>query len=286
MDQIPKIGLGTFRLKGDSVKQPLRDGIRVGYRHIDTARIYRNEAEIGQTLQEMYEETSLTRSDLWITSKLSPYDMKTPRDALLKSLSSLQTDYLDLYLIHWPAIARTTSSSPIHKKLRLEAWGVLNEAKQEGLVRNIGVSNFRSNHIQELRDGTTYGINGLHVQMEIHPWYWRDAFEIQSTFRDHNIVMTGYALLAEGKLQNEPFSEVPDQIGARIGATRVQVVLAWALCKDWVVLVKSENKDHLKQNIVACHFTSSLTSEDCAVIDGISSSENEEKRCWNPRCVA
>jgi diketogulonate reductase-like aldo/keto reductase len=286
MKQIPAVGLGTYRLKGDSVKQPLRDGIRVGYRHIDTAGIYRNEAEIGHVLQEIYEETTITRSDLWITSKLSPYDMKTPRASLLKSLSSLQAKYLDLYLIHWPAIARTPGSSSLHKKLRLEAWLVLNEAKQEGLVRNIGVSNFTPNHIMELRDETTYGIDDIHVQMETNPWYWRDAWDIQTLFREHNITMTGYALLAEGKLLSGTCPELLDQIGAKIGATRVQVVLAWALSKNWVVLVKSEKDSHLKQNLEICHLVTNLSTEDCATIDAISTPESEEKRCWDPRWVA
>ncbi|EPE34370.1 NAD(P)-linked oxidoreductase [Glarea lozoyensis ATCC 20868] len=285
MEKIPEIGFGTFRLKRESVKQPLRDAIGVGYRHIDTAGIYQNETEIGQLLKELYTEKTITRSDIWITSKLSPYDMETPRAALLKSLSSLQTDYLDLYLIHWPAVSRTPGNSPLHKKLRLEAWNVLNEAKQQGLLRNVGVSNFTPHHIQELRDETTYGIDGMHVQMEIHPWYWRDGFAIQNMFREHGIVMTGYALLAEGKLLGEPCPEALIEIASRTEVTSVQVVLAWALFKGWNVLVKSENPSHLVQNLGAGRVAAMLTPEEIAGIDTISQKVKELKECWDPRAV-
>ncbi|PVH68996.1 Aldo/keto reductase, partial [Cadophora sp. DSE1049] len=193
---IPPVGLGTFRLKHDTVKPVVRVAIRLGYRHIDTATIYRNEAEIGEVLQETYalETNDLSRSDFWITSKLSPYDMATPRKSLLKTLAALQTPYLDLYLIHWPAMARKPASSPENKRLRLEAWKVLNEAKKEGLVKHVGVSNFTVEHLRELSE-TEWGIKDIFVQMEIHPWYWRDAAEIQSVFEEHNLTIVGYALL-------------------------------------------------------------------------------------------
>lgn len=285
--KIPPIGLGTYRLKGNAVQQPLRDAVRLGYRHIDTAAIYRNEKEIGLTLQELYNDPSIgiARSDLWISSKLSPYDMKTPSASLLASLAALRVEYLDLYLIHWPAMARKSSSSPLNKKLRLEAWIVLNEAKREGLVRHIGVSNFTPNHIQELIDETAYGIQDAFVQMEVHPWYWRDAMEIHERFEKQNITMVGYALLAEGKLMAENCPSILDQIVERLGASRVQVTLAWALAKKWGVLVKSENPEHLRLNLETLSLAGSLTAEDCSAIDKISSPDKEEKQCWDPRVV-
>jgi diketogulonate reductase-like aldo/keto reductase len=265
----------------------LRDAIRIGYRHVDTAAIYRNEQAIGVILQETYANPSntLTRSDFWLTSKLSPYDMKKPREALLQSLRSLQADYLDLYLIHWPAVARKAASSPEHKRLRLEAWKVLNEAKREGLLRRVGVSNFTPSHIQELVDETEYGIQGAFVQMEIHPWYWRDALEIQTRFGEMGVRMVGYALLAEGRLVGENCPEVLEEISERRCLSKVQVVLAWALARNWGVLVRSENVDHLRQNLGALSLVDVLTSEDLAVINAISSPVVEEKLCWDPRHV-
>lgn len=284
---IPPIGLGTFRLKGEIVQQMIRDAIQIGYRHIDAAAIYRNEEDIGAVLQEIFSNPSsaLSRSDFWITSKLSPYDMKKPREALLQTLRSLQTDYLDLYIIHWPAVARKAASSPEHKRLRLEAWRELNEAKREGLLRHVGVSNFTLQHIQELMDETEYGIQGAFVQMEIHPWYWRDALEIQSHFREKGVKMVGYALLAEGRLMGANCPEVLDKISERRRLSKVQLVLAWALTKNWGVLVRSENVDHLQQNLEALSLVNVLTSEDLAIIDSISSPEEEEKLCWDPRYV-
>jgi diketogulonate reductase-like aldo/keto reductase len=284
---IPPVGLGTFRLKGETVKQVVRDAIQLGYRHIDTAAIYRNEKDIGAVLQETYNNPSniLTRSDFWITSKLSPYDMKKPREALQQTLRSLHTDYLDLYLIHWPAVARKPASSPQHKRLRLDAWKELNEAKHEGLLRHVGVSNFTPQHIQELMDETECGIQGVFVQMEIHPWYWRDALEIQTRFGEKGVNIVGYALLAEGRLMGENCPEVLDEISERWGLSRVQVVLAWALTKNWGVLVRSENVDHLRENLGVISLVDVLTSEDLAIIDTISSPGEEEKFCWDPRHV-
>ena len=287
LNLIPPVGLGTFRLKDETVQQVVRDAIRVGYRHIDTAAIYQNERDIGVVLQETYNNPSnlLTRSDFWITSKLSPYDMKKPREALLQTLRFLQTDYLDLYLIHWPAIARKAASSAEHKRLRLEAWRVLNEAKHEGLLRHIGVSNFTPQHIQELMDETEYGIQDAFVQMEIHPWYWRDALEIQNRFGEKGVGIVGYALLAEGKLMGETCPKVLYKIAEKRCLSKVQVILAWTLSKNWGVLVRSENVDHLRQNLEAPSLVDVLTSEDLAVIDAISSPEEEKKMCWDPRHV-
>lgn len=287
IDLIPPIGLGTFRLKNEAVKEAIREALSIGYRHIDTAAIYRNEKDIGLVLQELYHEpsSSLTRSELWITSKLSPYDMRTPRAALLTSLASLQTDYLDLYLIHWPAAARQATSSPENKRLRIEAWKVLNEAKREGLVRHIGVSNFTPQHIQELVDETEFGIQGAFIQMEIHPWYWRDAAEIQTRFVGQGLTIVGYALLAEGRLLGVDCPEILGLIAGRLGMSSVQVVLAWALTRGWGVLVRSGNASHLRQNLQALSLVGVLTAEDCAAIDAISSQGGEEKLCWDPRLV-
>jgi diketogulonate reductase-like aldo/keto reductase len=285
LNLIPPVGLGTFRLKGETVQQVVRDAIRIGYRHIDTAAIYQNERDIGAVLQETYNNTSnlLGRSDFWITSKLSPYDMRKPREALLQTLRSLQTDYLDLYLIHWPAMARKAASSAEHRRLRLEAWKVLNEAKHEGLLRHIGVSNFRPQHIQELLDETEYDLQDAFVQMETHPWYWRDALEIHNRFGEKGVRIVGYALLAEGKLMGENCPETLDKIAEKRCSTRVQVILAWGLSKNWGVLVRSENVDHLRQNLEAPSLVDVLTSEDLALIDAISSPEEEKKLCWDPR---
>jgi diketogulonate reductase-like aldo/keto reductase len=284
---MPSVGLGTFRLESQAVRQAVQDAIRIGYRHIDTAAIYHNEKDIGLALQELYNEPSatLTREDLWLTSKLSPYDMKTPRAALLKTLSSLQVNYLDLYLIHWPAVARKAASSPVNKRLRIEAWNVLNEAKREGLVRHIGVSNFTPQHIQELIDETEYGIQGAFVQMEIHPWYWRDALEIQTRFAEQHFTMVAYALLAEGRLLGEDCPQILDDIAERLAISRVQLVLAWAMTRKWVVLVRSGDVSHLRQNLETPSLVGVLSPQDCAAIDAISAPGAEEKLCWDPRVV-
>jgi diketogulonate reductase-like aldo/keto reductase len=205
--------------------------------------------------------------------------------ALLKSLSALQTDYLDLYLIHWPAVARKGSNILEHKKLRIEAWKVLNESKREGLVLHIGVSNFTPQHLHELMEETEYGIQGAFVQMEIHPWYWRDALEIQTSFQEQALTIVGYALLTEGKLLGEDCPKNLDKIAERLDLTRVQVVLACALKKQWGVLVRSGSSSHLQHNLNTPSLVGVLTPQDFSEIDSLSAPEGEEKCCWDPRLV-
>jgi diketogulonate reductase-like aldo/keto reductase len=161
---------------------------------------------------------------------------------------------------------------------------VLNEAKREGLVRHIGVSNFTCQHIQELIDETEYGFQGAFVQMEIHLWYWRDALEIQTRFADYEVKIVGYALLAEGKLLGPDCPNLLDHIGQTTGLNKVQVVLLWALAKNWGVLVKSEDVGHLKDNL-SIRDAKYLTLEDCTAIDQVCAAEEEQKFCWDPRAV-
>lgn len=287
LQDIPPIGLGTFRLNDQAVQQCIRHAIHLGYRHIDTATIYKNEIAIGNVLQEIYKapECNLSRSDIWLTTKLSPYDMKAPRAALLKSLAALQTEYLDLYLIHWPAVARKPADSPENKRLRIQAWNVLNTAKREGLVRHIGVSNFTSQHLRELMEETDYGIQGAFVQMEIHPWYWKDAHDIQSCFTEQGLVLVGYALLAEGKLLEDRCHQILDGVTQKTGLNRVQIAIMWALYKNWKVLIRSESVDHMQQNLEIGSWKDVLRKEDHNAIDTISSIEGEQKLCWDPRRV-
>jgi diketogulonate reductase-like aldo/keto reductase len=146
--------------------------------------------------------------------------------------------------------------------------------KREGLVRHIGVSNFTSQHLRELMEETDYGIKGVFIQMEIHPWYWRDALEIQNCFAGQGLVIVGNALPAKNL----------HEITERTKRGGVQVVLAWALSKKWGILVRSENMEHLRRNLGASSLRGLLTAEDYAAIDSISSI-GKEILCFDPRLV-
>jgi diketogulonate reductase-like aldo/keto reductase len=147
------------------------------------------------------------------------------------------------------------------------------------------VSNFTPQHIRELKDETECGIRGTFVQMEIHPWYWKDAMEIRTTFEDQGLTIVGYALLAEGKLLEETSPRILDDTAERLSCSRVQVAMAWALAKNWGVLVRSTDVAHMTQNLGASSLVGTLTPKESVKIDEISALGREDKRCWDSRLV-
>jgi diketogulonate reductase-like aldo/keto reductase len=144
----PSFGLGTYKLKGELCVSIVSSALEIGYRLIDTARCYRNEAEIGTAIKRV----NIARSSLFITTKIPPTEQgyEEAYNALLSSLETLQTSYIDLVLIHWPGKSKTPLSSPDNKLARLQTWRALKRAQREGLVRFIGVSNFTVRQLEEL----------------------------------------------------------------------------------------------------------------------------------------
>ena len=165
---LPELGLGTYRMKGETCVANVCTAIKLGYRLIDTARVYRNEQEVGQGIIN----SGVSRDELFITSKLKPADMKSvekTRAAVLESLQALQVSYIDLYLIHWPAVNRLTKDSPKHRAYRLTTWRVLETLQREGRIRYIGVSNFNISHLEQLIEDGISVIPQLN-QVEFHPF--------------------------------------------------------------------------------------------------------------------
>lgn len=143
-NSIPYFGLGVYQARnGGETENAVYDALIAGYRHVDTAEIYRNEEDVGRGVRKFLEETGLSRKDIWVTTKFFPSQGRgkgAVKDALTASLARLQLDYVDLYLIH----------APMDKQLRLEQWQAFEELKDEGLTKSIGVSNYGIHHIQEL----------------------------------------------------------------------------------------------------------------------------------------
>ena len=175
---MPAIGLGTYKIKGQEVTdQTLGAAIKEGYGLIDTASVYRNEAFIASTLRS----NGVNRKDVFITSKLGPKDHGTEKvaAAITKSLTNLDTDYLDLYLIHWPGVQGMTVDDPQNKELRKQSWQVLEDFYDKGVLKSIGVSNYNIDHLQELLDDCRIK---PHVnQVEIHPYYTVGHFSFFSS---------------------------------------------------------------------------------------------------------
>jgi 2,5-diketo-D-gluconate reductase B len=245
---IPAFGLGTFRLKGQVVIDSVKNGLDVGYRVIDTAQIYGNEAEVGQAIAE----SGVARNDLFITTKIwtDNYAAAKLVPSLKDSLAKLRTDHVDLTLIHWP--------SPGNAVPVAEFMGALAEAKAQGLTKHIGVSNFNIALMKE----AIAAVGAPHIatnQVELHPYLQnRKVAEFAAS---QGIRITSYMTLAYGKVLNDP---VVEAIAKAHGATAAQVVLAWAMQLGYAVIPSSTKRANLEGNLKAQQLK--LTDADMAQI--------------------
>lgn len=232
---IPKFGLGTFRLKDQVVIDSVKNGLDVGYRVIDTAQIYGNEAEVGQAI----EESGVPRDDLFITTKIWVDNFSKGKliPSLKESLSKLRTDVVDLTLIHWPSPGNAVAVS--------EFMGALADARAQGLTRQIGISNFTIDLTRQAIDAV--GADAIATnQIELHPYLQNR--KLVAFLKDQGISVTSYMTLAYGKALTDPVIEA---IAAAHKATPAQVVLAWALQLGYAVIPSSTKRANLESNLGA-----------------------------------
>ncbi|CAN7637205.1 2,5-didehydrogluconate reductase DkgB [Acidovorax sp. LjRoot118] len=232
---IPAFGLGTFRLKDQVVIDSVRNALDLGYRAIDTAQIYGNEAEVGQAIAE----SGVPRSALFLTTKVWTENLAADKliPSLKDSLTKLRTEQVDLALIHWPS---PSGAVPV-----AEFMGALAEAKAQGLARQIGVSNFNVALMQEAIaavGASTIATN----QVELHPYLQNRS--VADFARSQGIPITSYMTLAYGKVLNDP---VVEAIARAHGATTAQVALAWTLQLGYAVIPSSTRRENLASNLKA-----------------------------------
>ncbi|MEZ5490648.1 MAG: aldo/keto reductase [Gammaproteobacteria bacterium] len=279
---LPALGLGTWKSEPGEVYAAVREAVRLGYRHIDCAAIYGNEAEIGKALADAMAGGDVQRSELWITSKLwnDSHRKEDVQPALEKTLGDLQLDYLDLYLMHWPIAFRKGVSFPhgreefhtLNEVPLPETWSAMESCVDLGLTRHIGTSNFSVTKLQTLLGGCR--IRPSVNQVELHPLLTQQKLK---KFCDSNrILLTAYSPLGSRdrnpafKAKDEPdllAIDVIAEIAAARGITPAQVLLAWAVNRGTSVIPKSVNPQRLKSNLEAAAIT--LDDAEMARIDGL-----------------
>ena len=247
---IPQLGFGVFQIPPADTKQFTLDALEVGYRHIDTAEMYRNEAEVGQAVRA----SGLDRADVFVTSKLNNgyHEPGQAIRAFEGTLAALDLGYVDLFLIHWPL--------PTSEVDYLDTWKALESLLEGGGVRAIGVSNFQIAHLQRLLEGGSVvpAVN----QIELHPYLAQN--ELREFDRAHGIATEAWSPIARGKVLAAP--EVV-AIAADIGRSPAQVVLRWHLQRGEIVIPKSVTPSRIAENFALFDFE--LTDDQMAGISGL-----------------
>lgn len=244
---IPKLGLGTWQLTGDACVQAVRDALELGYDHIDTARMYGNEAQVAQGLHDC----GRNRDEIFITTKLWSSDLSATgvHDQLEHSLRDLRTEYVDLLLIHWPS-----PRVPLAETLT-----AMLEARDAGRVRHLGVSNFPGALVREALEHAPI----ICDQVECHPYLGQP--EVLELAREHDLMVTAYSPLAQGEALRDP---VIGEIAGAHGRTPAQVVLRWLLDQPAVAAVpKAASREHRAANLEVFDFV--LTDEQRGRIAGL-----------------
>jgi len=273
------LGLGTWKSEPEEVYQAVRWALEIGYRHIDCAAIYQNEEEVGRALSDAFRAGDAKREDVWVTSKLwndshAPEDV---RPALETSLRKLQLDHLDLYLIHWPVALRRGVALPRGpgdflplSEVSLEStWQAMLTVSEQGLAREVGVSNFNKAMIDQVIEATgrTPAVN----QIELHPYLQQEA--LVAACKKLGVAVTAYSPLGSpdsaammGRHDDILLTRHPTiiQIAEAHDATPGQVLIAWALARETSAIPKSVHRERIAENWAARDLT--LTPQDLSAI--------------------
>lgn len=243
---LPMIGFGTWQLEPATAYASVRAALEVGYRHIDTATLYQNESDVGRAVKD----SGVDRDDVFITTKLRPQDARHARRTLESSLRMLATDHVDLWLIHWP-----TGEDEL-----VSAWRELLSAKEAGLARHVGVSNYGPELIDRLTEATG-------EQPAVNQIPWSPGEHDPALLEEHRrrgIVVEGYSGLNHTDLRDPVLTGIADQHGVTVA----QVVLRWHLEHGIVILPRSSRRERVAANFDLDGFD--LTADDVAAIDALS----------------
>lgn len=266
--QIPVLGLGTSHNGGYAHDAVVYALAKCGVRHVDTAKRYGCEEELGEAIRE----SGIPRSDLWLTNKVWPddYGCKTTKKAFLDSCSKMGVEYFDLYLMHWPGSLRPGCSN---RELRAETWRALEKLYEEGACRAIGVSNFMVHHLEQLKEDCSVV---PHVnQVEYHPF--QQPNRLIEYCRQEGIVVEGYSPLAKGQILSDPTIL---KIAEKYGRTPAQIGIRWSIQNGAVTIPKSTKKERVVENCQVFGFQ--LEEEDMEAINKLHDGRHVS---WDPTNV-
>lgn len=243
-NSIPQLGFGVWRISDEEAVASVTTALETGYRHIDTAAIYKNERGVGQAIRD----SGLARKDIFLTTKVWNDDQGY--DATLKAFDTssehLGTDYFDLYLIHWPMP---------NKDQFLDTWRALIKLREDGRVKSIGVSNFRISDLQRMQRESNIvpAVN----QIELHPYFQQD--DLRQFHQQHNIATEAWSPLGQGKILDNP---VLKTIAEKHNKSVAQVILRWHLDIGNIIIPKSSTPARIKENFTVTDFKLSGTEHD------------------------
>jgi 2,5-diketo-D-gluconate reductase A len=253
---IPQLGFGVFQIDPDDTASAVKTALDIGYRHIDTAEMYQNEAGVGQGIRD----SGVDRSEVYVTSKLNngfhePDDARRAFDATLKAL---QFDYVDLFLIHWPL-------PTLYDGDFVSTWRTLEQFKADGRAKSIGVSNFQVAHLERVAQetDTVPAVN----QIEVHPYFSND--EVRAFDARKGIATEAWSPIAQGKVLDDP---VITRIAESVGRSPAQVVLRWHIQRGDIVFPKSVTRERIEENFELFDFE--LSTVDVNAINELDKGED------------
>lgn len=238
--EIPVIGFGTYKATGDDGWKVVLEAIEAGYRHLDTAMLYENEQDVGRAAKE----SGIPREEFFITSKLNRNRLgyQRAKDEFEESCRKLGTDYLDLYLIHWPRPDYGNPDYDNWEELDRESWRALEELYQDGRIRAIGVSNFLPHHLENLMK--TAEIVPAVDQLELHPGYLQeDAVRFA---REQGIAIEAWSPIGRGRLMENP---VLTELAVKYGVSVPHLCLAFDLQEGFIIIPKSTHRERMEENL-------------------------------------
>jgi 2,5-diketo-D-gluconate reductase A len=252
---IPQFGFGVFLVKPVDTAQAVTAALDAGYRHIDTAQMYANEKEVGEAVAK----SGLDRADIYLTTKLNngAHEPDDARRAFDGSLAALGTDYVDLFLIHWPLPTRYGGDF-------VSTWRTLEEFYRDGRARSIGVSNFQAHHLRRLHTETE--IPPAVDQIEVNPYLTQE--DLRAFCGEHGIAVEAWSPISRGRALDDP---TITEIAHRVGKTTAQVILRWHIERGDIVFPKSVRPERIRENIDIFDFE--LSGEDVEAITALNRNE-------------